>query len=743
LKKLLFILNFILSFHWAFAQRPDRHADNWLFGSGTSIQFPLGSEPGNSNVNNINTENAFMTYSDDSGNLVLYSNGNTVWNKSGNPIEGAENIIRAPNPVYPGLIIPIPENDNLFYVFSVDDFTGNNNGITVEFPIFYSKIDMSQNNGDGKRIENSLTLLNASSFGMTTVKHCNNIDYWLVIHKGSGNEFLSFLITKDGIDTSNSPISSKIGIPFIGSSKGLQQEIIASEDGKKLAITKPFHPEGGFVQIFDFDNKTGKITQLVTSYKNEGMIKGAAFSPDGNFIYVSKLKSQSQTANQTNYVYEVVQYRTFFAPAYREQITEQTYLGQTHASLGNFLVDPGTFGNLKLGPNGKIYLAHIDASFLSIIHEPNKSGVACNFEYGGFNLNGKIGKAQLPNIISPDYPQIEAKVVLTADSLSCNPTLRVELKNLKKENATFQWLLDGKELQDATSIELKTTASGQYEVRVKDNCQEIKSLKKAVKSNSKILPPISTPSIKYCQGEEVRPLFAEGEDIKWYADANLSIQLDSGLNYTPPLNSDVVNSTFYYVTQTQNNCESSPVKIQLDIIEAKPINIGDAVQKECFGVGKELILKPIENINDEIEWHYNGQLYSKEKSITVNNYGTYVIKYVDAFCPASDTLTIIDGCLNYYIANAFSPNGDGQNEVLVLEGNGEFEFDFEVLDRRGRVMFAIKNNFFNGQPLTLWDGNYRNSPAAIGLYQYTIETREVQDGSVKTEKKRGSILLLR
>lgn len=725
------------------AQREDRHADNWLFGSGASIFFPFGGEPGNSSLNNINTENAFMTYSDEQGNLILYSNGNTVWNKNGNPIAGALNLISATDPVYPGLIVPIPENDNLFYVFSVDDFSGNNNGTTVEFPIYYSKIDMNQNSGDGKKIGQSLSLWNETSFGMTAVKHCNNIDYWLIIHKGSGNEFLTYVINKDGIDMTNPPVSSKVGIPFIGSSKGLQQEIIASEDGKKLAITKPFHPDGGFVQVFDFDNLTGKVTQLVTTYKNEGMIKGAAFSPDGNFIYVARLKNQSQTGGQSTFEYEVVQYRTSFAPNYRQQITQKTYTGKSQASLGNFLVDPGTFGNLKLGPNGKIYLAHIDATFLSVIHKPNKPGDESDFEYSGFDLHGKIGKAQFPYNISPEYPQIEAKIIFTADSLTCNPTLTVELKNLKKEEVAFQWFLDNVELNGATTMELKTTSSGNYVVKVKDNCKEIKSIKKAITSGVKIAAPVSEPTIKYCQGEEIKALYSEGYDIKWYPDANLSVLLHSGSFYTPPLNPDVVATKSYYATQTINKCESSTAKIEIEIAEAKPINIGEAIQKECFNAGKETELKPIEVTNDEIEWYFNGQVYSHEKSIRVHKYGTYIVKKVDYFCPASDTVNVVDGCLSYYIASAFSPNGDGKNDVLILSGNGEFQFDFEIVDRRGRVMFAIKNKFFNGQSLYLWDGYYLNSPAMLGSYQYHIETRVVENGKVNLEKQRGSFLLLR
>ena len=111
MRKFRWVLYFSFSSLWLFAQRVDRHADNWLFGSQSSIYFPFGGEPGISNLNNIPTDNAFMTYSDESGNLVLYSNGKSVWNASGDMIDGAADLIDASNPNYPGLIVPIPETE--------------------------------------------------------------------------------------------------------------------------------------------------------------------------------------------------------------------------------------------------------------------------------------------------------------------------------------------------------------------------------------------------------------------------------------------------------------------------------------------------------------------------------------------------------------------------------------------------------------------------------------------------------
>ena len=743
MRKFRIVIYLCFSTLWVLAQRVDRHGDNWLFGSKASLYFPFGEDPGISNLNKITTENAFMTYSDIEGKLVLYSNGTTVWNASNNVIEGAANLVQSPSPNYPGLIVPIPESDGLFYVFSIDDSKGNANANSVEFPIFYSKIDIVLNGGEGKLVDSTLLLLDETSFGITTVKHCNNIDYWLVIHKGTGNGFLSYLITKNGIDT-DQPIESKVGIPFIGSSQGLQQEIIISEDGKKLAITKPANPEGGFIEVFDFDNSTGRVTKSNTTYKNLGKIKGAAFSPDGNFIYVSIFeKQQSVSATEFRNDYKLIQYRTIFAPTYKEVIVAKSFTGQKSESLGEFLVEEGSFGNLKIGPNGKIYLAHIDASALSVIKEANNAGAACDLDYQGFSLNGKKGKSQFPSTVSPDYPEIEVNIAFNADSLDCNPTISAKLKGLPKAEAKFQWFLNGNEISGANKIDLKTTQAGEYVVKVSGTCREMKSLKKTITTNSDIEPPISNTNIRYCQGQEILSLIAQGNEIKWYSDGNLATLLKSDVNFLPPLNSNVVAKKNYYVTQTVNNCESPPTQIEIEIVEASKLNIGESVRKECFGPGQEIELSLLENTNEPVEWFLNGLFLSNQKSIKVTNYGTYIIQKVDSYCPSSDTLTLEEGCLRFYIPTAFSPNGDGKNETLVLNGNGNFEFTFELVDRRGRIMTAIKNNTFNGQALTLWDGLYFGSPAPIGSYPYTFETKVIEQGKETIDKKQGSILLLR
>lgn len=718
------------------------HANFWLFGSNAGMEFPMGGNPDISTLNNMNTEKASMTYADADGNLVLYSNGSRVWKANGDVVAGAENLIRAFDPSYPGLIVPIPEREEQFYIFSIDDFTGNNTHGAVVFPIFYSLIDLTANNGQGQKIGETKMLLNESSFGLTIVKHCNNIDYWLIIHSGAGNTFYTYLITKDGIQL-DEPTESQIGIPFSGSSQGLQQEIIASEDGKKIAVSKPVHPEDGFLEIFSFDNLTGKVTNSLASYNALKKIKGIAFSPNGALIYASLYVNQRTEANGLANDYELIQFRASYAPAYKEVITKKTFTGQSQQGLGDFLVEPGSFGNLKLGPNGKVYLAHIDDSFLSVINNPNEEGAGSNFSYRNFSLNGKIGKAQLPNTLSASYKIPEAKLSFQPDSLACNPTLKVEVTNSDNTTFSYQWLKDGIELENGNNASLKIKETGKYEVRVVDNCQEVISNSKKILINLEVPPPAIDTVLTYCQGAEIDQLEAIGLNLKWYDNVSFSNIISNNKTLKPNIDVNKIGVQSFYVTNTISGCESYPAQFDISIQPKEPIEFVNESLNPCFEFGSGIPLPLKKEPSAAINWFFNNNLVSNTQTFNADTYGTYIAQIGEGACFSSDTIQVRDGCFRIFLPTAFTPNGDGINETLDLIANGDFTFDYQIIDRKGTIMASKSEQEFLGNKVQLWDGSYNGVPAPIGIYQYFLNARFNDEGGTTIKNQNGKISLLR
>ncbi len=104
---------------------------------------------------------------------------------------------------------------------------------------------------------------------------------------------------------------------------------------------------------------------------------------------------------------------------------------------------------------------------------------------------------------------------------------------------------------------------------------------------------------------------------------------------------------------------------------------------------------------------------------------TFTIYYCD------DDLTSINGA---QLPSAFSPNGDGNNDILFVYGSRIESLSFEVFDRWGEKVFSSSSKN-NG-----WDGNYNGKKAESGVYVYTLRA-VFKDG--ETDKKTGNITLVR
>jgi gliding motility-associated-like protein len=104
-------------------------------------------------------------------------------------------------------------------------------------------------------------------------------------------------------------------------------------------------------------------------------------------------------------------------------------------------------------------------------------------------------------------------------------------------------------------------------------------------------------------------------------------------------------------------------------------------------------------------------------------------------CLATDTViikTYAEG--RYQIPTAFTPNGDGLNDVFYLIGNRDLALvrDFSIYDRYGQRVFQRTNGRPN-DPAYGWNGRRSGTPVTIGTYAYTFVV-ELVDGTVESLK---------
>lgn len=105
----------------------------------------------------------------------------------------------------------------------------------------------------------------------------------------------------------------------------------------------------------------------------------------------------------------------------------------------------------------------------------------------------------------------------------------------------------------------------------------------------------------------------------------------------------------------------------------------------------------------------------------------------DLNCFDSDTVEI-DTCPLFFIPNAFTPDGDGLNEVFKVEGVGLNEFQLYIFNRWGQLIFESKD------PEVGWDGTFKGNPVQVDVYVYKLIYKGL---GFAREQQVGKIALLR
>ncbi len=86
------------------------------------------------------------------------------------------------------------------------------------------------------------------------------------------------------------------------------------------------------------------------------------------------------------------------------------------------------------------------------------------------------------------------------------------------------------------------------------------------------------------------------------------------------------------------------------------------------------------------------------------------------------------------VPTAFSPNGDGNNDILRVRGSGIETINLRIFNRWGELVFETNDEH------TGWDGNYNNKEQPVDAYAYVLNVSFV-DGS--TLYKKGNVTLIR
>jgi PKD domain len=391
-----FILNPILMFRSIFflllglmaRSLPAQQHDNiWMFGYGGGSESPNNDKGGITFLNfaaptlkvtdNQEIEMSFYetnaSVCDSIGRLLFYTEGRYVEDASFQIMKNGLGL-NPPSPVNRGLLIPqaalilpFPGRKSQYMLFSIETKYIDWPGWYVQGAgIFYSIVDMKQNNGLGEVVLKKQPLIvDTLEYGkLTAVKHANGRDWWLLSNESNTNRFYHALLSPKGIQLLNQQTIGK-AVHF-----GLGQSLF-SPDGHFFVTSNGIDQSTGtFIDIYRFDRCSGLLSDhTVINYKDNAWTMGAAISSNSRYLYIPSY----------NFIY---QYDLWAADIEQSRQVVAEYDG--FESPKGFAA---RFYLAQLAPDGKIYIATSNGTdYLHVIEEPDQPGLACKVVQHGLNL---------------------------------------------------------------------------------------------------------------------------------------------------------------------------------------------------------------------------------------------------------------------------------------------------------------------------------------------------------------------
>ncbi|UOQ76876.1 gliding motility-associated C-terminal domain-containing protein [Hymenobacter sp. 5516J-16] len=102
--------------------------------------------------------------------------------------------------------------------------------------------------------------------------------------------------------------------------------------------------------------------------------------------------------------------------------------------------------------------------------------------------------------------------------------------------------------------------------------------------------------------------------------------------------------------------------------------------------------------------------------------------------PSYSNVASVARAVKVFVPTAFTPNGDGLNDVLELKGRYLDNFRFTVVDRNGQQVFQATSR------TQTWDGRIGSAPPAPGTYVWRFEST---DQTGKRSAQSGTVSILR
>lgn len=310
---------------------------------------------------------------------------------------------------------------------------------------------------------------------------------------------------------------------------------------------------------------------------------------------------------------------------------------------------------------------------------------------------------------------------------TCNLPLEVSVSMTNGLPVAWQWYnIDGTPLPGETSSNYSVTLPGEYYAAVTNDF--------GCTANS------DTVNVTFTEGFQIELVLSDAEPCE-----GQTVSLSVAGNYVDYLWSTGAESssiqvnesgTYFLLVTNADGCSAFD-EVQLNFRPLPFVSAGTNLTADCT-LGTIL-----QGIGDgEPSWSPDTDLQQPNAFITAATPASntlYTLTVTDEFgCSASSQVTVFADCSLLIVPNIFTPNGDGDNDQFKVISRGVKEYNIQIFNRWGHLMFESNN------PSQAWTGSENGTEAAEGTYMYVVIALDQNGESIlSAAQSRGTITLTR
>ncbi|MCG8328910.1 MAG: gliding motility-associated C-terminal domain-containing protein [Chitinophagales bacterium] len=766
-----------------YSQEIQNSSNIWYFGDMAGLDFNT-TPPTALTDGQLNTQEGVATVSNNLGELLFYTDGLTVWDRNHQPMPNANGILSGHfSSTQSALIVPHPGNSNQYYIFTTDEL-GGANGLS------YTVIDISLPGngsvglplGDAINSQTNIQLVTPVTEKITGILKPDFNGYWIVTHGWNNSLFYAYDITCAGIN--HTPVISDVGNIHAGGINNINTVgyMKSSLDGQRLALV---NRNNNSVDVYDFDNSTGIVSNEFEIIPNDNLLYGIEFSSSGDHLFIGGSDNISRYSFNTSSLISVI-------------INSNAPFNGGNAVRA-----------LQLGPDENIYVSIRNWDFISVIYnsEDNDPELTTNGIYLDPDNVGRECRFGLPNIFYSDISPLDSLTITTCPSIpveyngeiyqpgsinevhlttnaGCDSTfvLTIEAFDVSEQTLYFEaceesfYEFDGVQIPAGTQeVFTYTDSNGCDSVItiivnvteiIEDSIIEVLCEGETYLYNN-VEYPVGTDTIiqfidqNGCENA-VSLLLSPSpsldfdlavENACWNMN-NGSISVQNIQGGVPPFEFSIGNQAYFSDTII-NNLGPNVYHFQIiDDNECSYFQDVEIMTIQEFSIDypemvipceKDSILIEVDLYNtheDEVSWKwFDG---SENNSIYVSQPGSYQLEISNECQALTEEINVeLEERVNenfVYIPNTFSPNFDGVNDVFQIYPARDIElidFEIQIFNRWGAQLFTSKDINF------AWDGIFKEKELNPGVYAWWLKVELISCKRAVSIFEKGDVTIVR